>query len=250
MQTALTNPPVKEIVFEYRWKLEGEKGEEFDSGYELLIGSFYDKLRTRYPKYAPLPIPVKIPYMAQYRFESESRYPMVQIGMGVLAINATTKNYKWEDFEQRILEAFGFFVDSRKDVSELECKTLILRYLNSIDFDFEKDNLEKFFKENLGILIKNNDKIVEKNMEPQPTAVDVRFNYKLLKMNGKFSLHFYRGKMEGIEKEQLIWETTISSPNNKKINRDEIAKWLADAHEIASSVFRNLTAGQLEARFK
>src|SRR4051794_9013909 len=78
----LSNPPLQEVVFEFRWALqEGNAAGSFpvDPYYRIAAGRFFDRVSKDFPKYENLPtweMPDAISaYVAQHRWAREEGSP-------------------------------------------------------------------------------------------------------------------------------------------------------------------------------
>src|SRR3954453_16834026 len=89
----LPKKPLVEAWFELRWKIdENPKRKGIVSN--ILLGRYYDKIRTSYPAPEELSaamVPEEmIPYTARHRFRAaEMQWPLTQLGLGILTVNDT-----------------------------------------------------------------------------------------------------------------------------------------------------------------
>ncbi len=252
----LNNKPLVETIFEVRWELqEPAPGIKTDPYYKILIGRLYDKVKDRYPFYESLPtatIPDEIAgYVVQYRFrKGKDEWPLIQIGPGVVTLN-NTEEYTWNDFKERINELldglYSVYPDSK---SNLKISGLLLRYINAIDFDYEKENLVKFLEDQLKVKIQVQESLFkETDVNNSSINIDLRFAFPSKKPKGALHLRFARGKKKN--KDALIWETIVQSAN-QDIPGDEaqIKKWVDDAHELTDKWFFKMIDGELVRRFE
>lgn len=252
----LKNKPLVEAIFELRWELqEPALGMKIDPHYKLLIGRLYDKLNDEYPFHEQLPaatIPDEIAgYIVQHRFRKDKdKWPLVQIGPGIITVN-DTEGYVWEDFEKRIIQAiniiFGVYPESKHN---LKVNRLLLRYIDAITFDFEKDDIFISLEEQLKIRINLYQKLFEgTRVEKSPLGLDLRFSFASRQPKGAIRLRLVRGKRG--ESDTLIWETMVESVSEDvpKV-QNEIADWIKEAHDLTNDWFFKLIEGELLRRFE
>lgn len=252
----LKNKPLVEAIFELRWNLqEPAPSMRIDPHYKLLVGRLYDKLKDEYPFHEQLPaaaMPDEIAgYIVQHRFRKDKdKWPLVQIGPGITTVN-DTEGYVWEDFEKRIIQIvnilFGVYPESK---SNLTVNRLLLRYIDAIAFDFEKDDILTFLKEQAKMKINLYQKLFEDTrVEKSPLGLDLRFSFASTEPKGAIHLRFVRGKTK--ESDALIWETMVESVSEHvpKVE-NEIADWVKEAHNLADDWFFKLIEGELLRRFE
>ncbi len=252
----LRNKPLVEAIFELRWDLqEPTPGMKIDPHYKLLIGRLYDKLNDEYPFHEQLPVaamPDEIAgYVVQHRFRKDKdKWPLVQIGPGIITVN-DTEGYVWEDFEKRIIQAvnilFEVYPESKNN---LKIDRLLLRYMDAISFDFEKDDIFTFLKEQVKTKINLYQKLFEDTrVKKPPLDLDLRFAFASTEPKGAIRLRFVRGKKK--ESDVLIWETMVEavSEDVPKV-QNEIADWIQEAHNLTDDWFFKLIEGELLRRFE
>jgi len=252
----LKNKPLVEAIFELRWNLqEPSSGIKVDPHYKLLIGRLYDKLNDEYPFHEQLPaaaMPDEIAgYIVQHRFRKDrDKWPLVQIGPGIITVNDTA-GYVWEDFEKRIIQAvnvlFKVYPESKNN---LKVNRLLLRYIDAITFDFEKDDIFNFLKEQVKTKIDLYQELFkDTGVESLPLGLDLRFSFVSTEPKGAIHLRLARGKKK--ESDALIWETMVESVS-VDINevQDTIADWIKEAHNLTDDWFFKLIEGELLRRFE
>ena len=252
----LKNKPLVEAIFELRWNLqEPAPGMKMDQHYKLLIGRIYDKLNDEYSFYEQLPTATMpdemMGYMVQYRFRKEKdKWPLIQIGPGIITVN-DTEGYIWEDFEKRIIQAvnalFEVYPESKNN---LKVNRLLLRYIDAIAFDFEKDNIFTFLREQVKTKINlYQDLFKDTRVKKLPLSLDLRFSFASTKPKGAIRLRFVQGKTKGSG--ALILETMVESVSEDAPKvQNEIADWIKEAHNLADDWFFKLIEGELLRRFE
>lgn len=252
----LKNKPLVEAIFELRWNLqELTPGVKIDPHYKLLIGRLYDKLQDKYPSHEQLPtatMPDEIAtYVVRHRFRKErDKWPLIQIGPGIITVN-DTEGYVWEDFEKRIIQAvdtlFEIYPDSKNN---LKVNRLLLRYIDAIAFDFDKDDIFGFLKEQVKTGVNLYQKLFEDTrVEKLPLGLDLKFSFASIVPKGAIHLRFVRGKRK--ESDALIWETMVESVSEDvPQDRNKIADWIKAAHNLTNDWFFKLIEGELIRRFE
>lgn len=250
----LKNKPLVEAIFELKWELEQKReGIFIDPHYKLLIGSLYSQIKAEYPYHEMLPaaaIPDEVAgHVIQHRFRTgKNEWPLIQIGPGILTLNET-EGYVWENFETRVKQAIAAFLAVHPEPQKLAISSLLLRYIDAIEFDYAKDNVFDFLSLQMKTEIKPYTKLFDSMIvDATPASFDWRFTYPCRKPAGMIHLRFLRGKKQ--DKDALIWETMVQSLNMKaSLASEMIGLWISDAHDLTDDWFFKLIEGKLESRF-
>ncbi len=232
--TKLKNAPLKEVIFELHWHGEPDaSGMPVDSGFELALGKFADKLKNTYPLHKRLipdgaPLKVFGAPIHQY-WKDEFVWPVVQHGQGILAINETGEGYEWaKTYKPAVLEAVNLLVSSYEDIPRF--RRMKLQYIDA--YDVEDVDPILFMKKNL------------------QTSLTAAFSHpgKLRNFNVSQIFELEDGSMmhlnitNGInnqnQKSSIIWTTTVEKSYNFTI--EEIGPWLEEAHSATSAMFKNM----------
>jgi uncharacterized protein (TIGR04255 family) len=256
-ETEVPKRPLVEAIFELRWELpETATGLRIDPNYGIIIGKLYSALEDEYGYYEQLPaanVPSEVARnVIQHRFRiAKNKWPLVQIGPGILTVN-DTENYDPRDFEDRVLNAFKTLQDvyQSKDTS-LNVSNLSLRYIDSIKFDFEREDLFEYLKDKLHTGVDVSPRLFEdSNISSSPVQFDWRVSFKATKPTSTCGLRIWTAKRDNDEN-ALVWETIVQS------EKDQIAKdpfelhiWFAQAHTVTHNWFCKLTEGELYESFK
>lgn len=252
----LKNKPLVEAIFELRWNLQGPApGMRIDPHYKLLIGRIYDRVKDEYPFHEQLPtatMPDEIAgYVVQHRFRKDKdKWPLIQIGPGIITLN-DTEGYVWEDFEKRVVQVLNALLEAYPDAkNNLKVNGLLLRYIDAIAFDFEKEEIFSFLKSLLKTDINLYQKLFEgTEISILPLGFDLRFSFPSAKPKGAVHLRFFRGKKK--ESDALIWETAVQSVTEDAPEAlGRIAAWIKDAHNLTDDWFFKLIEGELQRRFE
>jgi len=255
-RVVLKNKPLVEAIFELRWKLkEIAPLRHVDPQYKILIGRIYDRISKEYPYHEQLPsafMPDEMAhYMVQHRFRKDKDdWPLIQLGPGIITLN-DTDSYVWEDFEKRIIKIidtlFQTYPNSEK---ELDINSILLRYIDAVEFEYNKDDIFKFLNNQMKIVIDFNEKLF-KDTKVNYLPHDFNFKYSFNSDNPKGIIHlsFARGKKKGTD--ALVWETNITTTSEYIPKRkDEIMSWVDEAHNLSDDWFFKTIEGKLYERFK
>jgi uncharacterized protein (TIGR04255 family) len=150
----LENKPLVEVLFELQWELQEPAPEmKIDPHYKLLVGRIYDRVKDEYPFHEQLPtatIPDEIAgHVVQHRFRKDkNKWPLIQVGPGIITLN-DTDGYIWENFERRISHVLDTFFEAYPLSEEkIIINKSLLRYIDAVKFDYEKENIFTFFMKN------------------------------------------------------------------------------------------------------
>lgn len=255
MGISLKNKPLVEVIFEMRWEIpEQKQGINTDTSYKILIGTLFQNVKDKFSYIETLPassIPDQLSnYLVQYRYRSsKDRWPLIQIGPGIITFN-DTEGYTWEDFQRGISYLVENFFSVYPEIAKININDVKIRYIDSIEFDYESSNILEFLNDKLKTNIKLNCSLFEgTQVDKQPLALDINSVFKTEKPPGIISLRFARGKRSG--KDILLWETTVQSiRDDAPKNREDIHAWLEKAHWLTDDWFFKLIEGDLHKRFE
>jgi uncharacterized protein (TIGR04255 family) len=252
----LKNKPLVEAIFELRWQLEEPApGIKIDQHYKILVGRMYDRVKDIYPFHEQLRaanIPDEIAgYVVQHRFrKSKDEWPLIQIGPGIITLN-DTDGYIWEDFEKKISYILNALFEVYPDaINNLKVNELLLRYIDAVDFDYEKEYIFTFLKEKMRMNIEIYEKLFEDTgVSKLPLSFDLRFSFPSTRPKGATHLRFVRGKRKG--ESALIWETQVQSiGDNVPKTKDKVIIWAKEVHELIDDWFFKIIEGDLIRRFE
>ncbi len=256
----LLNKPLAEAIFELRWELsEGEppKPPE-DPGYRILVGRYYDRIRSVYQATVELPasqLPDSmLPYVVRQQFRaSRDQWPVTQLGPGILTFNET-KNYAWSSFRPNVSTVVAaLFKAYPNELHPLDINEANLRYLNSIPYEggYAEQPLLTFIRDFLNTSIVVDPLLFNENVKQadSPTNVVLSLTYDLAAFDGVGTLLIAKGEQEG--KPAIVWEIQVKTKQGSAPKTQEaIAMWLDQAHEVAERWFFCLCRGTLLDSFE
>jgi len=256
VRKVLKNKPLVEAIFELRWELQkrGTSEGSIDPYYRILAGTMYNKAKEEYPYLELLPaanIPENlIPYAVQQRFrKGKDEWPLIQVGQGIVALN-DTNGYIWEDFSKRISYLVNILFDSYPRPDELITNLLMLRYIDSIEFDYSANNTFKLLREKMKIDVNIDPKLFENTeIESTPIGLNLSYSFRCSNPVGLMELKIETGKRNG--KNVLTWQTVFrSSGKDSPKTKESIEEWLVNAHNLTDDWFFKIIEGDLLKEFE
>jgi uncharacterized protein (TIGR04255 family) len=192
-------------------------------------------------------------YVIQHRFrKAENKWPLIQLGPGILTVNDTV-DYVWEDFLVKIEKVLHVLYEIYPKSSEnLIINGLMLRYIDAIEFDYGKDYVFDFLRNQLKTEVNLYQKLFENtNVKKKPTNFDLKFDFQSENPKGLIFLRFSKGYNKELDQYAILWETVVKSDEEDVPNNlDSIMNWIKNAHDLADDWFFKLIEGELEERFK
>jgi uncharacterized protein (TIGR04255 family) len=233
----LPNAPLKEVIFELFWSLDyDQNGFPVDNNaFGLAKGKFSTLIEDDFKHLDYLlPDNIVLPQQVALRFwKDKNIYPVIQIGMGVIAVNDTEKNYVWEDtYKPLVLKAIENLEKSYR-FKNLNYNKVRLKYIDSVDIsDEEYANVRTFIKEKLNLNIEN-------GFSVQGISKDINVSQSFLLEDGSnFVLSVNTGFNQQNQQNAIVWSLEVSKTG--QIATQEISDWLEIAHEKTSSTFKNM----------
>jgi uncharacterized protein (TIGR04255 family) len=227
----LETAPLIEVIFELRWKISDKK--ELEKS-QYLHGDLYAKIKDEYPHREalndlPIELCVNIP---THRFRGESdKYPLVQVGPGILTFNTVHPQYEWTSYEKGIIKLWETFQDVYRFEPQAKV-TYSLQYFNFFNLDFEKVDAYKFINEKLNVKFEQN---FYKNLSP-PININTGFYYD--DNPGSVAILFNRGSNSKND-EGIIIQTRVTSKLTQPLN-EGMKSWLSQSHELCSNLFKKM----------
>jgi len=250
----LKNKPLVEAILEVRWKLVTRGvGEETDPHYKLLLGRLFDRVQKEYPEHQQLPaanVPDEfVGHVVQHRFRvGEDKWPLVQVGPGIFTVNSTD-DYTWSDFRPRTLDAIQKLYDAHPRVGEFEPVSLMLRYIDAVEFDYEHEDARSFLQDNLKLNVSlPSNLFAETGVSSRPNSLTCQSAFDCDRPKGIVNTRFATGQKG--DRRAILWETTVHSAGPDLPGMpDQFEEWLDAAHDITDDWFFKLIEGDLERRF-
>lgn len=249
------NKPLKEAIFELRWELKEKHPNVFvDSNYKLLVGSFFNEIKKEYKNPEALPasnMPEEIAaYLVQHRFRKDTKYPLIQIGPGIMSYNEN-ESYDWEVFEKGTNYAVQAFYSSYPKKEDIKIKQIVLRYINALPLNTNTQNVLLFLRDKLKIDISLPEALFkDTGVSNLPKATNFFLTFPATKPKCDITFRFGTGVNNNKEK-VLFWENIVNSNNESSVNNGtEIRQWVSKAHNLLDDWFFKLIEGDLLKEFK
>lgn len=252
----LPHKPLVEAICEVRWELMQENNEQFDPGFQLLLGRFYDKVSRQFPEFENLPVaqvPETIaPFAVRHRFRAKKNgWPLIQLGPGIMTVNET-EGYSWKTFKPMLQMAVeALFAAYPTNVAKLAVSQVTLRYINGIPLNVlgEAKNIRQFLQNHLHTKI-DIDRLLFENpdLAGNPGALNLRLLYPLQTPKGLGALSLSSGMRDN--KPSVIWENMVVSGEGH-VPKEPAAfdSWFDEAHTMTDRWFFALCRGSLLTEF-
>lgn len=253
--TDLKKKPLVEAIFEIKWEVSAKNDPRvaIDPNFRILLGRFSEKVDTDYPFHTPLPLaslPDEVaPFKVQHQFRAQQNgWPLVQIGPGIITVN-DTGGYTWADFEHRcesIVETF-FSIYPKRD--ELRIQSTVLRYLDAVECDFDKETAFDFLRTKMRVNVDLPPELFNGGgVDSNPSMLSLYTAFPCKAPEGALSVGFATGQKAG--RPAIIWETVMQSKSGETPDTPEkFSVWLREAHAVTDDWFFKLIEGELERRF-
>lgn len=227
----LKNAPLKEVIFELHWNCEVDNQNlSFDNGFDLAQGKFAEKLKENFPLHRKL-IPDAIPFkifgapLHQY-WAGELKWPVVQHGQGMIAINEVEQGYEWLKYKDLILNTIKKLVGSYED--KLNFSKVKLQYVDV--FDLEGEEAKDFMAKNLQTEI-----ITKYPLPGTLKGFNIQQQFNLADAS-TMELNISNGINNQNQKESVVWNTIIAKQDSLDV--EQLNNWIESAHTVASDFFK------------
>ncbi len=249
----LRNPPLQEVVFEVRWKPDDtkESGTSYDSRYELAQGRLSERLEQRGFGFHRRIVPDQLPasfltdQIVHQFWQAEERFPLVQFGPCILAVNEDGRTYEWErTFRPLVQETLHQLLESYK--GELTLSEVKLFYIDAVDLPAETDFLQHLQKLRVNLQL---------GMQDQQELSDVKVDFGH-RLDHDSTLHcsIQSATNNRTGNPALMWHTVVHRNQCEAWEKqqhlvDSVMQWCQYAHSAASNLFKDMTHGELYDSF-
>lgn len=239
----LPKAPLVEVVFELKWDIKMKS--DLDD-FQYLYGDLYANLRNEFPNRERL-TPLEIPFDALinipvFRFtKNDNKYPLIQIGPGVISINTLNDFYVWEDFRDNIHKLLDILKDIYPKFQTLKIKPALI-YIDFLKFKETDSSGYNFINENLNISVNSN---ILNNIESTISDINVNANYQI--GTDLLSIRINEGKANN-STDGLVLQTKVNG-NEQSYDKDTLKEWLESAHLLSSKTFKSLIKENLYKTF-
>lgn len=263
MPSQLNNPPLVEALLEIKWDLKKNGPDAFeDPGYKLASGRLFDRIKKKFGYIQNLPITI-VPeeltaYAVRHQFRTEQNgWPLVQIGPGVATVNIAPP-YTWKTFKNTVkffipllFNAYNGVIPGEPDY-QLHLNSVLLRYINGIEWDWSSKNTLDYLANNLHTTFNLPQKITSADIiSGCPIHLNLQIGYPITQPKGQVIIRFATGTVgqaNGLVVELIFLSTGSDAP--QLTNLIDFMAWVNDAHDIIEHWFFSLIEGELQSRFK
>jgi uncharacterized protein (TIGR04255 family) len=230
----LKNAPLQEVIFELFWEHSvNNLGMPVDEGFDLSQGLFADKLKARFPVHKKL-IPDEAPFhlfgmpIHQY-WSGEMKWPVVQHGQGMMAVNEVEDGYEWEaGFKPLLFDSVRSLSDSYQ--RKLNFTKARLQYIDA--YQLNGLTPERFMELNLQTQFQTN-----YVLPGQLSSFNLQLGIQL-PPDSVMSLSFTTA-LDG-NTQQPVLLSTILVEKSQVMDLDRLGTWIEFAHEQASTMFKTM----------
>ena len=266
--TRLPKAPLAEVVFEMRWGLqrgpENQPVLQSDPGILPLLDAFTAQMKkSKFGFFRDMSHPLQTgPYgvVRRYFLNSDAPYPIMQVGAGIFATNASSQ-YEYAEFRKQVLSGIAALLNSypKMDFFALHPDYLELRYVDVFD-QTVMEGLEFFsflaketgFKLDMPPMLKANGQLVRKAMGR------IVYDGELKSRKGSRILADIGSATHGTTNEDALQMVTIVRSvgegvpklSTKSAFTNQVAKWLDFAHGITSPLFKEIVSDRVMHKFK
>ena len=244
----LSNKPLVEAILEIKWEIPQEAG---DPRYSLFVGRLYDRVQSDYPFHQELPASMMPPpvsnNLVQHRFRiAEEKWPLVQIGPGIVTLN-DTENYIWSDFGDRAKRFVDAIYKAYPNTDLFKVTHINLRYIDA--FDLEDENMMIFLEEKLKTKILIPSALFENNnVNSSPYSMGLNVMFTSNSPSANIQVKFNSGKHK--ELPAIIMELGVYSNSQDVPNMpSEFSDWIESSHNLSDEWFFTFIEGELERKY-
>jgi uncharacterized protein (TIGR04255 family) len=254
----LKQAPLVEAIVEVQWDAKMQEGPiPTSTDYIPFLARFMQVFQEEYPAREPAPgadAPAEIAaqmHMVQQRFRTaKGAWPLVQVGPTTFTLNET-EAYDWGgDFRDRAVRALEKLFKAFDNPDDVLVKSLLLRYIDGIEFDRGDQEILDFLAKSLQTGIRLIPALFEgTGVGQSPIGVDLRWSFACGVPKGVAHLRFASGQSRG--RNGIIMETMVQSTDDDVPSLpDGFAGWLDLAHRVTSTWFHAIPNEKLHRRFE
>ena len=240
----LPNSPLQEVIFELLLEDEvDENGNPTEEKYDLAQGVFAKDISKDFPFRVSNKYPNGIrlfPRIVHQFWKDKNKWPVIQIGPGIITVNDTDTNYEWEKFFPLVNQCLDQMEASLGE--ELKIKKAVLRYVDAVELDeADSDKKIEYVNEKFNIQLNNNFTLREGKM------IGLNINQSFaLKDGSVVNFSITNGKSKK-NQPAIVWQTLISiNTIDEKIG---IKGWLDYSHSIVSQLFKDTITKEFYEQF-
>lgn len=255
------NAPLIEVLAEIKWHimpLESMPGMAVDPHFSAFSDDFKKEIGncgfSSAEKIVPERIPLEfMPFKVIFQFrEKPKKWPLFQIGPGLLTANTIPPYEGWECFKNLIYKGlFSLYKAYPYPERYLRISSIELRYIDGFTRDHGYEKYRHFVKENLGIEGTIPKRIVENYVSfPEDILIsqEIMMDLNTPELSNGF-IKISPGKKENNE---AVFSELIIRKETKleQSNPDSLLAWFDQAHTVLRDWFEIMTSDQLKKNMK
>jgi uncharacterized protein (TIGR04255 family) len=247
----INTPPLIEAIFELRWGETSPNNYFYDDDdkttFLMKFGAAAAMKEYGEIEAVNSSAPDKLPMFIKHRFwKTKDVWPCMQIGMGIMTVNHTDKDYKWDDFLNTISECVEIFNSSDNQKLSKIMDTGRLRLIYQDLFSIEDlSDLPKTLKEKLNIEFTiPTELLIHENLKGI-NSLGLSFGLETIEPVGSMSIKISQVITVKSDKPAFLVETTIDS-KMKDVNAksvEDIKSWAIQAHDLQKHSYSKLMKG-------
>ena len=258
--------PLTEVVFELRWDLRPAPPPlgQFDPMLLPTIHRFTAAMeKSGFPHRIDLIHPIQTaPYgvVCRYYRDSESPYPLMQIGAGIFATNESSK-YEWISYRAQVLDGVRALLSSYPtDLgAQLKPTHIELRYTDVFTKDITQDNSYfDFAKNSTFVTFSLPDFLKDRQLFWGDPVGRFFYEHALRERKDSFFAFDLASGKNGQSKEDIVQLVSRVASTGRGVPSvktpgtfvKEVQKWLDLAHGILSPFFRNFVKPEVMEKFE
>jgi uncharacterized protein (TIGR04255 family) len=147
------------------------------------------------------------------------------------------------------LTAVDKLFEAHPKPSDLKIESLLLRYIDAVEFDYPKNDLSEFLREKMKVAISLPDSLfANQEVQKHPVFLGLQSVFLCHNPKGLITVRFSSGQKDS--RPALLWETLVESKGTDVPTMPKgFANWIDAAHTITDDWFFKLIEGELERRF-
>lgn len=250
------NAPLVEVIVEIRWAvipLSAVPNGGVDPLFPSLEKSVFAYIASKGYRIAervvPPQIPIEmLPHTAVHRYRmAANKYPLIQLGPGVLTCNVAPPYEGWDKFSAVIDTAIeSIYPNSEMKAGTPEIKSVIVRYIDGFTSAHGMTSSYEFVRDHLKLSVGLETSILDKySSKPADAKVGCQQTFSVLHPDrSTFSLNCASGVSNN--KEAVVLDTSLQSPDGAEWKSvAEVKAWIKDAKVVLKQVFEDLISDKL-----
>ena len=153
--------------------------------------------------------------------------------------NTIDEIYEWSTF----FEEAKMVLEKFMEIYALPDKMVVpgIMYIDFFPFNFEESDLLDYINRNFKV------RLTQSFLKTEKPPVDFNMGFAYNIELGQLRINFQKGKVNN--KDGIILQTRLNG-QSLLAEEETLFKWLNDAHELTSDLFKQLTSGELHESFK